>query len=64
MSASDPVLTVKQLAAIEGLSRDWIYKAIRRGGLPTVKVGGYRIRMSEFRAWWNEQRLARATTAG
>jgi excisionase family DNA binding protein len=56
MSIDDPILTVKQLADRHELSRDIIYKWIRRGGLPTVKAGGYRIRISEFETWWAAKR--------
>ena len=56
MSATDPILTVKQLAARFGLSRDTVYKWLRRSDLPRVKAGGYRIRLSEFEAWWSQKR--------
>ena len=57
MSAEDPILTVKQLAIKYGLSRDIVYKWLRRHGLPRVKAGAYRIRTSDFERWWNERRL-------
>lgn len=56
MSEGDPILTVKQLAARYSLSRDTVYKWLRRSGLPRVKEGGYRIRLSDFERWWNEKR--------
>lgn len=56
MSATDPILTVKQLATRFGLSRDTVYKWLRRGSLPRVKEGGYRIRLSEFEAWWSAKK--------
>lgn len=55
MSLEDPILTVRQLAARHGLSRDTIYRWLRRGGLPAVRTGGYRIRLSDFQRWWLQQ---------
>lgn len=56
MSAEDPILTVKQLAARFGLTRDTVYKWLRRSDLPRVREGGYRVRLSEFETWWAGKR--------
>jgi excisionase family DNA binding protein len=63
MSVEDPILTVRQLAARHGLSRDVVYKWLRRGGLPCVRTGGYRIRYSDFTRWWGA-RSARPEQTG
>lgn len=36
------LLTVKKAAEIMGVSRDFAYKALRKGDLPTCEIGGKR----------------------
>jgi len=52
-------MTVRQLADREGVSRAWVYKAIRRAGLPVVRASGYRIRLSEYMAWLDRKKVVR-----
>ncbi len=47
----DPLLTVKQLAELEGFTEDRIRFLINRCDLPNYKAGGVRIRLSEYQAW-------------
>jgi excisionase family DNA binding protein len=49
--SNDPLMTVRQLAAREGVSEDTVRRWIRRDGLPHYKAGGIRVRCSAFRAW-------------
>lgn len=51
LTAFDPLLTVQQLAAREGLSERSLRYLIVRHGVPTYRVGGVRIRRSEWLEW-------------
>lgn len=52
----DPLLTVKGLAELEGIPEQTLRKCISRKGMPHVRMGGIRIRLSEYKAWLEEQR--------
>lgn len=54
--AADPLLTIRQLAAREGVPeekvRGWAYGRGSGGSrLPTVKLAGLRVRESEYQRW-------------
>lgn len=53
----DPLLTVKALAEREGLSEGHVRFLMRERGLPHYKVGGVKIRLSEWKAWLESKRL-------
>lgn len=61
--APDPLLTVKQLAAREGLAERFVRRLIDREGLPVVRMQstrrgprGIRIRWSEYQSWLDGRR--------
>jgi excisionase family DNA binding protein len=56
----DPLLTVVQLAALEGIAEDRVRHLIRAHDLPAYKIGGVRIRLSEYRAWLAARRVRSA----
>lgn len=48
---ADPLLTVSQLAQREGFTERQVRLMISRYGLPVYRLGGIRIRWSEYREW-------------
>lgn len=57
----DPLLTIRQLAQIEGLPeskvRGWAYGRGTGGArMPTYKINGVRVRASEYQAWLESRR--------
>ncbi len=52
---TDPLLTVKQLAELEGMSQRRVRWFLERG-LPHYKAHGIRVRLSEWRAFLAERR--------
>jgi hypothetical protein len=58
--AHDPLLTVAQLAAREGVPewkvRKWVGGRIPGEPLPHYKAGGVRVRESEYERWLDRRR--------
>ncbi len=58
--SKDPLLTVAQLAAREGVSqsliRKWVGGYVPGSRLPHYKAGGVKVRDSEYRAWLASRR--------
>ena len=53
-----PALTAKEIAALERLSPDAIYRAIQAGDLPARKVcGRLRVDESDYEAWKRRHRV-------
>lgn len=62
-SSRDPLLTVQQLAVLEGLDQRHVRNLIERHGLPCYRIHasargprGVKIRLSEYRAWLEARR--------
>ena len=55
-SPDDPLLTVAQLAQLENTTEWRVRHMIQRCGLPNYKIGGVRIRLSEYRHWLASRR--------
>jgi excisionase family DNA binding protein len=49
---TEPLITADEVAAITGMSRDWIYAETRAGRIPHVPLGRYvRYRRSSIDEW-------------
>lgn len=49
---AESLLDAGQVAALLGVSREWVYEQSRRGAIPTVRLGRYcRYRRSAIDAW-------------
>jgi prophage regulatory protein len=59
-------LRLKQVKALTGLSRSWIYEAIRRGDFPhPIPIGARAVAWPEQSiAIWQQRRIAQARKAG
>ena len=54
-SLTDRLLTADDVAAIVGMTKDWIYAEVRAGRIPHVKLGRYyRFREESIAAWIEE----------
>jgi len=66
--ASEPLLTASDVAALLGVSEDWIYSESRAGRIPHVKLGrNVRFRRSSIDTWIAELEgatLPATTSAG
>jgi hypothetical protein len=60
----DPLLTIRQLAEREGLAVHQVVYLIRACALPVYRVCGVKIRLSEYLAWLEQRRIARAGGEG
>lgn len=58
-------LRLKQVKAVTGMSRSWIYEAIRRGEFPApIALGARAVAWdSAAVAGWQEHRIQQSTTA-
>jgi excisionase family DNA binding protein len=51
MASDDPLLTVRGLAELEGVSQDTIRNFIKNSAMPHYRLQGIKIRLSEYQAW-------------
>lgn len=59
LADADGLLTVGEVAAILRVKPSWVYRAVREGTLPAVKLGGgryVRIDSDDLRRWVAEQK--------
>lgn len=53
---AEPVLTPVEIAARLRVSKETVYRAIRAGELPSVRIGSmYRVPLSAYNAWYEGQ---------
>lgn len=47
------LLTAEEVAALIGMSRDWVWAQTRAGKIPCLRLGRYyRYRREAIEAWW------------
>jgi len=61
---SAPLLTAEQVAQQLQVPKTWIYRAARKGGLPSIQCGRYRRFVpADVEAWIDAQRAESSTNA-
>ncbi len=56
---NDEYLSVTQVASLKGISRNAVYKAVREGRLPSVRIVGVAIKRVDALAWIPKSRVGR-----
>jgi len=60
----DRLINVKELMRLLGVSRSWVYEAVARGIIPSIRVGSMlRFDMRAIRAWLAQQQNVRYVRA-
>ena len=60
-----PFMSVEEVSDLLGVNSQLIYRLVRSGELPAIRVGRvYRVRQEDFAAYVERQKTARADTGG